>query len=641
MPYLPVLLLGLLAVVNLFVGAFLLWLSCKICRVRRTSAGEDAPALSGIRFRRALAVVLGLSLCGMLVLVGLGLLMRWQPELDLLFSGLALLLDIGLLLAFVRLFVCPTTGRTVLVALLFQVLTAAYAAGFVFVVGRFLTSAYILPTGSMAETLYGYHKEVRCPTCGFEFAINCSQEVDPSDAGRPSPVYACVCPNCRQRIHFPAAPTSYVQNFPDSARIAEPGVSGGDRFLVGRGLLGPDRIAPRRFDLVAHELPYSKQSMLYLKRLIGLPGETIAIQGGELYILRPDKGLSYDDAEVKQDSEDPETGRRLAHENDAEALERFEKGQFEILRKSPEKILAMRHIVYDNDHRGKDQPARWTSGDGWSAADDHRFQIAAGPAERVSWLRYRHLLPDNGGKPALIADLTGYNTYQADRHREALLGKNWVGDLILECEATIDNPQGELTLELSRGVDRFQAHWDLASGVCTLLRVNEDGEQKLESKPTALNKKSTYRLRFANVDQRLCVWVDDQLPFGDGVAYMPADRAGPAQKNDFEPAGIAARGAGVQVSRLKLFRDVYYTAGQFSPSEPDVPGIDWTDPSTWDGLRQPPVRTFYVRPGHYFVLGDNSAESSDSRSWGSVPHRLLLGRAFFVYYPLKRVGPLR
>jgi hypothetical protein len=55
----------------------------------------------------------------------------------------------------------------------------------------------------------------------------------------------------------------------------------------------------------------------------------------------------------------------------------------------------------------------------------------------------------------------------------------------------------------------------------------------------------------------------------------------------------------------------------------------------------PPVATFDVQPGHRFVLGDNSPESSDSRFWGLVPQGHLLGRAFFRYFPLGRVGLLR
>lgn len=47
--------------------------------------------------------------------------------------------------------------------------------------------------------------------------------------------------------------------------------------------------------------------------------------------------------------------------------------------------------------------------------------------------------------------------------------------------------------------------------------------------------------------------------------------------------------------------------------------------------------TIVVPPEHYFVLGDNSAQSSDSRNWGFVPKKNLVGRAFFIWWPLKRI----
>ena len=43
----------------------------------------------------------------------------------------------------------------------------------------------------------------------------------------------------------------------------------------------------------------------------------------------------------------------------------------------------------------------------------------------------------------------------------------------------------------------------------------------------------------------------------------------------------------------------------------------------------------------YLVLGDNSPASSDSRTWGTVPQRLMLGRALMVYFPFDRFGPIR
>ena len=39
----------------------------------------------------------------------------------------------------------------------------------------------------------------------------------------------------------------------------------------------------------------------------------------------------------------------------------------------------------------------------------------------------------------------------------------------------------------------------------------------------------------------------------------------------------------------------------------------------------------------YFVLGDNSASSQDSRYWGFVPKQNILGKAILIYWPLKRI----
>ncbi len=43
-----------------------------------------------------------------------------------------------------------------------------------------------------------------------------------------------------------------------------------------------------------------------------------------------------------------------------------------------------------------------------------------------------------------------------------------------------------------------------------------------------------------------------------------------------------------------------------------------------------------VPPDNYFVLGDNRKGSSDSRDWGFVPQKNIIGRAAFVYWPLQQ-----
>jgi signal peptidase I len=484
--------------------------------------------------------------------------------------------------------------------------------------------------------------------------------------------------------------------------------SSGDRVLVAKWLYDGGLGKPERFDVVVFRYP--KTPLVkgvpknYIKRLLGLPGELLAILFGRLYRAEgPIPSFPEDaNADPLRLWEPQHMHSKILDPNEGAGKKEWETRQFKIVRKPLPSLLAMRRPVYDNDHPAKDLegilPPRWAGVEptAWVADDKHGFRHD-GSGNQVDWLRYRHILrpadwplrnegvikekdlPDGKQirvyeplvtpqeyerqvaaiakrehKPQLITDYLAYNnvtvSFNVPRGYDA---HNWVGDLMLECNLKVEKAQGEFCMELSKGVDRFQACWDLQSGTCTLVRLDKDGKrQELDSKTTRLKAPGDYALRFANVDARLTVWVDGDLPFGDGKEYDEPAQRGPT-RNDLQPASLGSKGAAVHVHGLKLFRDTYYTLeGQgtdYTVRDADDPPekrfvnatVDWSDPKTWEPLRQLHYRQLYVQPGHYLCLGDNSPQSSDSRDWGTVPERLMLGRALLVYFPFNRAGKIR
>jgi signal peptidase I len=49
-------------------------------------------------------------------------------------------------------------------------------------------------------------------------------------------------------------------------------------------------------------------------------------------------------------------------------------------------------------------------------------------------------------------------------------------------------------------------------------------------------------------------------------------------------------------------------------------------------------QTIVVPPDDYFMMGDNRGASDDSRFWGPVPNKWIIGVAFFTYWPPDRIG---
>ena len=136
----------------------------------------------------------------------------------------------------------------------------------------FLYETFVTPTNAMAPTLRGPHHRGICPECG-----------------RPG---FCSVPN--PLLTLPEPPRMICENFhlTQDSHVGGP-VIRPDRFVVAKFF------KPRRWDLVVFQFP-EEPSTLYVKRLVGLPGETILIEDGSVWangkrLTPPDSldGITY------------------------------------------------------------------------------------------------------------------------------------------------------------------------------------------------------------------------------------------------------------------------------------------------------------------------------------------------------------
>ena len=216
----------------------------------------------------------------------------------------------------------------------------AFVLAFLF--RTFEAEAFVIPTGSMAPTLMGRHKDLVCDECGMPFQLSASDEVTPeTNELTQTRVVGGTCPNCRYTTYFGTDNDDY----PFVRRLIS--------ILVTK--FAYQIAEPKRWDVAVFHYPDGAKTN-FIKRLVGLPNETLRIHHGDLW---------------------------FRHEGEQD---------FHIARKPPEKVLAMLQVVYDNGHLPgpirKDvwQP-RWapqTSGrqGDWRDVDDHHltFQTAGASA---------------------------------------------------------------------------------------------------------------------------------------------------------------------------------------------------------------------------------------------------------------------
>ncbi len=377
----------------------------------------------------------------------------------------------------------------------------------------------------------------------------------------------------------------------------------------------------------------------------------------------------------------------------------------------------MRQLVHDTNHdpltlEAAKWPLRWSDAEKvWQTEVTpdaplvaQRYQVDA--KDQQAWLRYRHIVAEDGvwnaalegraldpvaSRPRLITDQTAFNT-EISRSEANFVGAlqstwndgglHWVGDLMVEAEVEVESDAGELVLEVVEAGMHFQCVFDLATGSAKLQAVPFDGAAPLPgftvTADSALEGAGSYKVRLANFDDELVVWVNDKpLDFGGKNAYSravifgsnepPQPRTSATDDGDLAPAGIALRNAKASVGRLQVYRDLYYIAtnqlyqresaqqriGLLSDYEPETlrsmqqlqSGELMGDPQNWSLLARRRAVTFALTPDQLFVMGDNSASSSDCRLWydgnattgrpggAYLDRHLLIGKATFVYWP--------
>ena len=461
----------------------------------------------------------------------------------------------------------------------------------------FIAEAFVIPTGSMAPTLMGAHKDIRCEECSFQYQCGASNEFNDVGARKEELVIGTTCPLCRK----PQVANPYVNS--NQATFS------GDRILVSK--LAYAWTQPRRWDVIVFKF-IEEARLNYIKRCIGRPNETIRIREGNIYVKNNLNG------------------------------ERAGGPAFEIARKPPHVMKAMLQVIYDSKYVPKKlvqagMPSSWqpfpVSESSWRVEQTETkwsASITKAPTGTLSWLRYYHRIVDplawesveaTGKLPApiqpqssrLITDFTAYNaSYSTQRSRidmenfqsiaEELIrstnrsgfsssrplendGAHWTSDLAADFEIITERDTQTLGLILVQAGVEHECRIDLKTGQATLT-VLVDGNpveafqqegKTLASKAiatTSIRAGGKHRIRFANVDDTLVLWADGKpvkwTPSGNLISesYVAIGnripKSTPSNPLDAAPIAIGVEGGGAEIFRAQAFRDIYYNTVQGS-----------------------------------------------------------------------------
>ena len=541
----------------------------------------------------------------------------------------------------------------------------AFVLAFLF--KTFQAEAYVIPTGSMAPTLYGRHKEVHCEACGFDFAVGASTEIDQASGLLIARIEEAVCVNC-----------GYKNNAKDAP------VFNGDRILVNKQVDGFER-----FDVVVFKNP-EEAHVNYIKRLIGLPGERVRVRKGDIWAMTAG-GDSYR-IQRKEDPDVQNAIQLMVHDDQYPARPLLELGW-------PERWAPCRE-GFGSDGIG-----------GWIPADDngcvpdrdtreYRFENQGGG---LQWLRYRHLQPTQRvwnaaaseqplprPEARLISDFCSFNAYDATMYMYGGSqtirfdgGVYWVGDLTVQFQVEVQ-PAAKTSLcviELVEGADTYQCEINLDSGAATLYAFPTPGpgeeaiRNKVATAQTSMSGSGGFDVCMANVDDRVCLWIDGSLAeFDRPTEFECSDIPVPTDR-DLCPVGVALAGVNGTVSELVVKRDIYYRNDVIEFSKDDrsfVTGMpqpveevfsrgqlqnNLTNPAAWAAMynqetaekhyRYGQFGEYVLDEGEYLMFGDNSSMSKDSRLFDyesrplngvftnryAVREKDLIGKALFIFWP--------
>ncbi|MEM9753763.1 MAG: signal peptidase I [Planctomycetota bacterium] len=496
----------------------------------------------------------------------------------------------------------------------------------------YIVEAFSIPTGSMAPTLLGNHLRAQCPQCDYGFDLDAGESATIGDDAR--------CPMC-----FAPVPITTADGRP-------PRIYTGDRILVQKYLY---RFAePRRYDVVVFKNPESPDTN-FIKRLVGLPDETLGFLDGNVY---------HD-----PDGEQP---WRIRSKVDPDVNPRWEAIQRDMF----QPIYHSQYVPRDGGdgptRRGLDwmQPWQPVSGD-WNIGNDEErgavFRFTAdgssGESPDAGTLRFS-FRPTAGYRADYSDDFAWYPYNQPNGSGPRL---PWLEDLRLAATVRVP-PNGAGRVQSCTIRFTVQCRIDGEAEPITALFNQDDSGQgvsltradgvKLESFP--LNWR---RLLQPDHDNKLELWVIDQtfimfangeevlrhtldLPF-DQLLARPAPHRPTQQDNN-----ITVTGGPATLHDLQLDRDVVYDDGGVLDAFRG--GFPRNHAGRLVDRRANPVT---LGPDQFFAVGDNSPASQDSRKWntvnrevanaqfagdrgpdahGRVPRDLLMGRAFFVYYPAPR-----